>query len=292
MCVSYFPSVQFISTYIIHILIAAKLTYTLFHHNVHQKNNDGDSNEESDEDNASDEEDDETSAYKPKIALEKEDKDTDVYQPPRLQSVPFELDNERALLKQERLLQKQRDRLSRSELTQVIKSQFTDAPEEEDIRGGALLGKQSEASRKIAQRDATIQEFEESQMIRLTMGKAEKKQRKKMIRDELSNLNVLSSGLGNVVAGVDEAFGNDNEEDDNGDIGSFGDIGGERRGKRRSSDRYRGGDDGGEGSFKTKGMRKRKVEVLDGSRGGVKKHQSKKKKKGASNTYQKSLYGR
>lgn len=272
-------------------MIAAKLTYTLFHHNVHQKNNDGDSNEESGEDNASDEEDDETSAFKPKIALEKEDKDTDVYQPPRLQSVPFELDNERALLKQERLLQKQRDRLSRSELTQVIKSQFTDAPEEEDIRGGALLGKQSEASRKIAQRDATIQEFEESQMIRLTIGKAEKKQRKKMIRDELSNLNVLSSGLGNVVAGVDEAFGNDNEEDDNDDIG---DIGGGRRGNRRSGDRYRGGDGGndGEGSFKTKGMRKRKVEVLDGSRDGVKKHQSKKKKKGASNTYQKSLYGR
>lgn len=234
-------------------------------------------------------EDEETSSFKPKIALEEEDDDDTntegIYHPPRHQAVPFELDNERALLKAERLLQKQRDRLSRSELTQVIKSQFTDAPEEEDVRGGALLGKQSEASRKLAQQDAAQQELEESHMIRFTVGKKEKKLRTKMRRDELSNLNVISGGFGTVGAGIDDAFGNDND-------GSGDDMlsGVKRKKSRKSSgDRYTP-QDGGEGSYKMKGMRKRKVEILnDGSskRGGS----GKKKKKGATNTYQKSLYG-
>lgn len=234
-------------------------------------------------------EDEETSSFKPKIALEEDDDDANtegIYQPPRHQAVPFELDNERALLKAERLLQKQRDRLSRSELTQVIKSQFTDAPEEEDVRGGALLGKQSEASRKLAQQDAAQQELEESHMIRFTVGKKEKKLRTKMRRDELSNLNVISGGFGTVGAGIDDAFGNDN--DDSGDDM----LSGVKRKKSRksSSDRYTP-QDGGEGSYKMKGMRKRKVEVLNDGGSSSKRGGSGKKKKGATNTYQKSLYG-
>jgi len=234
------------------------------------KQNENDSDDES---NGSDDSDEDPSS-KPKIALEKDDNDNNngVYQPPRLQSVPFELQNNESLaIKQRDLLEKQRAKQSRSELTQLLKSQYTDLPEEEDVRGGASLGTQSEKSRKLAAQDADIQEFEETQMIRLTMGKKEKKARKKVMRDELSNLGVIAGGLGSVVAGVDEAFGS----------------GGGGRG---------GGDDGdgmGGGRYKMKGMRKRRVEVLDGSGGGGgnNKLRSKKKKKGAVNSYQKSLYG-
>ncbi len=48
-------------------------------------------------------------------------------------------------------------------------------------------------------------------MIRFTVGKKEKKLRTKMRRDELSNLNVISGGFGTVGAGIDDAFGNDDD---------------------------------------------------------------------------------
>ncbi|KAL7523634.1 hypothetical protein ACHAXR_000262, partial [Thalassiosira sp. AJA248-18] len=202
-----------------------------------------------------------------------------IYQPPRLQSVPFELDNEQKIAKQLRLLQKQRDKLSNSELTSVIRSQFTDAPEVEDTHGGANLGKQSAHSRKIAMQDADIKEFEETQMIRLTMGRKEKKVRKKMMREELSNLGAIAGGFGSVVAGVDDAFGDGNNDDGSGARG--------RRGRDYGGDGG-GGEDGGDGSFKMKGMRKRKVDLLEGGDGAGRRSS---KKKGTMNTYQKSLYG-
>jgi len=217
------------------------------------------------------------SSYKARVALERDDNEPNngknsVYQPPRLQSMPFDVDdNDRAMEKRRRQLEKQRDRLSRSELTAVVRSQFTDAPEEEDARGGALLGMQSESARRIAARDADVREFEEGQMIRLSMGKKERGERKRMMREEMSNLGAIAGGLGGLMAGVEDAFG-----------GGGG-------GKRRSKGEARDGDDGaGGGEFKTTGMRKRRVEVLEGGDGAGKK---KKRKGGPTNTYQKSLYG-
>ncbi|KAL9190060.1 hypothetical protein ACHAXT_007271 [Thalassiosira profunda] len=224
--------------------------------------------EENDSDAESDIGDDDDKPSRPQIALEKDDAPpAGVYQPPRLHSVPFELDNEAQAAKERRLLQKQLDKQSRSELTAVVRSQFTDAPEVEDARGGAMLGKQSAASRRIAARDADIQEFEETQMLRLTMGKSEKKARKKMMREELSNLGAIAGGLGGVGGDVDEAFGG----------GGFGGGG--------------AGEEDEGGRFKTKGMRKRRVERLDyAPQGGEGKRRS--KMKGGGNAYQKSLYGR
>ena len=217
-------------------------------------------------------------SFKARVALERDDSDpnngnNNVYQPPRLQSMPFDVDdNDRAMQKRQRQLEKQRDRLSRSELTAVVRSQFTDAPEEEDARGGALLGMQSESARRIAARDADVREFEERQMIRLSMGKKERGERKRMMREEMSNLGAIAGGLGGLMAGVEDAFG--------------GGGGGRRsRGGARDGDGVAGG--GGTGSFKTTGMRKRRVEVLGGGDGAGKK----KRKGGPTNTYQKSLYG-
>ncbi|EED94443.1 hypothetical protein THAPSDRAFT_268543 [Thalassiosira pseudonana CCMP1335] len=216
------------------------------------------SNEDDEDDSdAESDSDDEFKSSKPNIALEKEDPkpSSSVYQPPRLQSMPFE-ENEQKYEKEERLRRKERDRMQRSELAEVVRAQFTDAPEEEDIRGGAMLGKQREVSKRLAARDADVQEFEETHMIRLTMGKKEKKERKRVMRDELSNLGAIAD-LGNVVSGVNAAFGD-------------GDRGG--RDSRGTSEAY-----------VTKGMRKRKVEVLDHELGQQKR--SGRKSKGGSSPY-------
>ena len=172
-----------------------------------------------------------------KTALEKEDKDSGVYQPPRLQAMPFQL-NEQHQEKEEHQRQKHLARMQRSELADVVRAQFTDAPEEEDIRGGAMLGKQREVSKKLSQREADVAEFEETHMIRLTMGKKEKKERKRIMREEMSNLGAIAD-FGNVVAGVDDAFGD----------GTRG--------------RFNQHEDDGNKGFVIKGMRKRKVEVLE-----------------------------
>ena len=216
------------------------------------------SNEDDEDDSdAESDSDDEFKSSKPNIALEKEDPkpSSSVYQPPRLQSMPFQ-ENEQKYEKEERLRRKERDRMQRSELAEVVRAQFTDAPEEEDIRGGAMLGKQREVSKRLAARDADVQEFEETHMIRLTMGKKEKKERKRVMRDELSNLGAIAD-LGNVVSGVNAAFGD-------------GDRGG--RDSRGTSEAY-----------VTKGMRKRKVEVLDHELGQQKR--SGRKSKGGSSPY-------
>lgn len=211
-----------------------------------------------------------------KIFLDKEDTPgtslSCVYQPPRLQSVPFELDNsDRISRKLERTLEKKRERQSRSELTQVIKSQFTDAPEEEDARGGASLGLQSDRSRKISSRNAELEAFEEGHMMRLSVGRKEKKERKRMMREEMSNLGAIADGLGNVVSGVDDAFGGGRKR-----TTSTGDSGVGRGGTQEA--------------YKTKGMRRRKVDVID-HEGIARKKKKSTKNGGSTNTYQKSLYG-
>ena len=149
--------------------------------------------------------------------------------------------------------------MQRSELAEVVRAQFTDAPEEEDIRGGAMLGKQREVSKKLAQREADVTEFEETHMIRLTMGKKEKKEKKRIMREEMSNLGAIAD-LGNVVAGIDDAFGDDTRG----------------RGKQNEDNRN--------GGFVTRGMRKRKVEVLE-------PRVSRKNKTRSPNSFQKDLYG-
>ncbi len=128
---------------------------------------------------------------------------------------------------------------------------------------------QSESARRIAARDADVREFEERQMIHLSMGRKERGEHKGMMRGETSNLGAIAGGLGSLMAGVNDAFG--------------GGKGGRKRdgGGGRVDDGS--GADGG-GSFKTMGMRKRRVEILEGGEGVMKK---KKKKAGASNAYQK-----
>lgn len=219
--------------------------------------------------------DEEYRTTKANISIEKEDKETDpssnIYRAPRLQAVPFEGDAEQKRMdKEDRLLKKQRNRMRHSELAEVVRAQYGDAPEEEDMRGGAQLGRQREATRRATEREAEKEKFEEDAMIRLTTTRVEKKERKRMMREELSNLSSIAD-VGNLAAGVDVAFGNGRRHEKEGSSGG----------------RYSTGEDDG---AQTKGMRKRRVEVLDhevsqGKMGGGRRS------KGASNSFQKALYG-
>eukprot|EP00591_Stephanopyxis_turris_P011480 CAMPEP_0195531844 /NCGR_PEP_ID=MMETSP0794_2-20130614/36486_1 /TAXON_ID=515487 /ORGANISM="Stephanopyxis turris, Strain CCMP 815" /LENGTH=147 /DNA_ID=CAMNT_0040663793 /DNA_START=117 /DNA_END=556 /DNA_ORIENTATION=- len=82
-----------------------------------------------------------------------------------------------------------------------MRSQFGENPEEEDIDGGASVGKQKDAARKVAERDAERTRFEEDTMVRLTMSRKEKKEKNRIMQDETSNLRSISD-LGNLASGI------------------------------------------------------------------------------------------
>ena len=139
-----------------------------------------------------------------------------VYRAPRLSATPFMEEKEKQAYKEERIAKRQKDRMRKSELLSTLKYTFGDAPEEDDFDGGATIGKQREATQRFMAREAERNKFEEDAMVRLTVSRKDKKMRNKIMRDEISNLNSITD-LGNLTAGVNEAFGskkggNDGEE--------------------------------------------------------------------------------
>ena len=173
-----------------------------------------------------------------------DDKKNAIYQPPRLAAVPF-AEREKAEEKAERALARQRRRMRQSELLQTLRAtDGTDRPEEDDLDGGAALGKQKEAARRMAEREAEKTKFEEDMMVRLTQSRKDKKARGRMMREEQSNLGAIAD-LGRLAAGVADAFGG---SDDGGDSDGGGGLSG-MVGGRSGADRYdngkrrRGGDD-------------------------------------------------
>uniref|UniRef100_A0A7S2Y9G3 Neuroguidin n=1 Tax=Entomoneis paludosa TaxID=265537 RepID=A0A7S2Y9G3_9STRA len=129
---------------------------------------------------------------------EDEDEDDDgdgVYRAPRLSAVPYNLDRtDKDAEREKRKLQRMRT----SELAQALRSQYGEAPEQEDIHGGTELGKQREASRRFAQQQEEKTQYEEDAMIRLTTTRKEKKERKRIMTQESSNLSAIAD-LGNIV---------------------------------------------------------------------------------------------
>lgn len=136
---------------------------------------------------------------------EKVEENEGVYRAPRLAAMPYkpEIDYTE---KDKRLKRKMRT----TELAQALKEQFSEAPEQDDVHGGSAYGKQKEAARRLAQREKERTDFEEGAMMRLTISRKDKKEQKRMMREESSNLSAISD-LGNIVRGVREAFGDDGE---------------------------------------------------------------------------------
>lgn len=196
-----------------------------------------------------------------------------IYQPPRLAAVPF-AEREKAEEKAERALARQRRRMRQSELLQTLRAaDGTDRPEEEDLDGGAALGKQKEAARRMAEREAEKTKFEEEMMVRLTQSRKEKKARGRMMREEQSNLGAIAD-LGRLAAGVADAFGgsDDGGDSDGGGGGGFAGMigGGGGSGRYENGKRRRGGDDYAE----IHGERRRRKTGMKGS-----------------NAHQRALYG-
>lgn len=242
-----------------------------------ESDNQGDEKDDSDQDNESHDEEDDEELKAAKAVLSKgkktkpskTDNNNDdeitasgVYKAPRMASVPF-IENQTD--KQTKQLQKQKQRMKTSEFLQTIQAQYGDKPEEDDA--GATLGKQREAARRLAQRDAERVQYEEEAFVRLAPSRRDKKERNRIMREEVSNLNAIAD-IGNLAAGVSMAFDNENENDndpmDHNDSSML-------------PTRYSNG-------------KRRKDTTLDGM-DNANDHSRSRKRMGGKNSFQRTLYG-
>lgn len=150
-------------------------------------------------------------------ARQKKQKDDDsedegMYRAPRMAAMPYPKEGENVEERQKR----QNRKLRATELAQTLRAQYGEAPEQEDIHGGTELGKQREAARRLAEREAERTNYEEDNLMRLTTSRKDKKERKRLLREESSNLAAIAD-LGNLVRGVSSAFQENKEDSDKDD---------------------------------------------------------------------------
>mmetsp|Transcript_15039 Transcript_15039/g.22942 ORF Transcript_15039/g.22942 Transcript_15039/m.22942 type:complete len:369 (-) Transcript_15039:227-1333(-) len=126
---------------------------------------------------------------------------SDLYRAPRLQSTPYPSDAVNEAEKQRRLHKK----LRASELARTLREQYGEAPDQEDIHGGTDYGKQRDAARRLAEMEKEKIEYEEDNLVRLVTSRKQKKERKRLMREESSNLAAISD-IGNIVRSVSAAF--------------------------------------------------------------------------------------
>ena len=163
---------------------------------------------ESDDDSSTSDMDDDLAAARATVAAsrskrdvskggsDEDDEDDDgVYRAPRLSAVPYNLDKEDKSAEREK---RKLRRMRTSELAQALRSQYGEAPEQEDIHGGTEMGRQREASRRFEEQQREKTKYEEDTMVRLTTTRKEKKERKRLLREESSNLAAIAD-LGNIV---------------------------------------------------------------------------------------------
>jgi U3 small nucleolar ribonucleoprotein protein LCP5 len=127
------------------------------------------------------------------------EEDSGVYRAPRMSAVPYTHDQ---VDKQAEREKRENRRMRASELAQTLRNQYGEAPETEDMHGGSEVGKQRDAARRMATREAEKTKFEEDTMVRMTELRKDKKERKRLLRDETSNLAAIAD-LGNIVREAD-----------------------------------------------------------------------------------------
>jgi U3 small nucleolar ribonucleoprotein protein LCP5 len=124
--------------------------------------------------------------------------DAGLYRAPRHAAVPYTHDTaskeDRERAKDLRRHRQLRD----SEVAEAIRHDYSDLPETEDARGGTALGQQRAASRSFLAQQREKERFEEEHYMRLTVTKVEKKNRNRLMRDEMSNLAAIAD-LGNIT---------------------------------------------------------------------------------------------
>jgi hypothetical protein len=188
---------------------------------------------------------DDLEAAKATLATARQRKDDDgVYRAPRLASMPYPMEDDGGVEKAKRKNQ----RLRQSELAQTLRSEYGDAPEQADVHGGSDYGNQREAARRMAEREAEKISIEEDNMIRLVTSRKEKKERKRVMREESSNLAAIAD-LGSLVRGVSSAFQQDSDDADSYD-GGMANVG---EGRHASGKRKRGTVDEASGRSQKRG---------------------------------------
>jgi U3 small nucleolar ribonucleoprotein protein LCP5 len=179
------------------------------------KGDSGDSSGSDEEGGQASDADDDLAAARATMAMAKgrkrrdEEEPDGVYRAPRLTAVPYTHDQEGKEKEKEKRAKR---RMRATELAQTLRTQYGDAPEQEDIHGGSDYGKQRAAARRLADKEAEKVRYEEDAMIRLTTSRKDKKEKNRQMRQEGSNLAAISD-LGNLVRET-QAFGRD---DDSGD---------------------------------------------------------------------------
>eukprot|EP00545_Synedropsis_sp_CCMP1620_P009607 CAMPEP_0119003830 /NCGR_PEP_ID=MMETSP1176-20130426/790_1 /TAXON_ID=265551 /ORGANISM="Synedropsis recta cf, Strain CCMP1620" /LENGTH=382 /DNA_ID=CAMNT_0006955467 /DNA_START=38 /DNA_END=1186 /DNA_ORIENTATION=- len=168
---------------------------------------DDDGSSDDDDDDSDDNVDDDLAAARATLKLagseKNKEQDDGVYRAPRLAATPYPAsggatnDEE----KQKRFTKK----LRATELAKTLREQYGDAPEQEDLHGGADLGRQREASRRLHEIEKEKTKFEEDNMVRLTTSRKQKKEKRRLMRAETSNLSAISD-LGNLTRSVSVAF--------------------------------------------------------------------------------------
>ena len=118
-----------------------------------------------------------------------------VYRAPRTVAVPYALEKAHKQAEQEK---RERRKLRTSELARTLRSQYGDAPDQDDLHGGSEMGKQREAARRFAEKQQEKTNYEEEMFVRLQPTRKDKKERKRIMRQEESNLAAIAD-LGNIT---------------------------------------------------------------------------------------------
>ncbi len=158
-------------------------------------------------------------AYKPQLADEEEDDDDEddedgakiasfergesnesksetIYQAPRLQAVPYTHDATHTSEVQQKRL---RQRLRAGEIAQALRHEFTETPETEDNQGAGERINATREYQRMEQRQNEKRKYEEDNFVRLTVTRQEKKERKRLQRENYSNLGSLAANVDNLV---------------------------------------------------------------------------------------------
>ena len=134
--------------------------------------------------------------------LSKDREANGVYRAPRMAAVPYPLAGAESNNEKQRRLNK---KLRTTELAHTLRDMYSEAPEQEDMHGGTEYGKQREAARRLTEMEKEKTRFEEDHMIRITTSRKHKKERKKLMRAESSNLGAIAD-VANITRSVSAAF--------------------------------------------------------------------------------------
>lgn len=176
----------------------------LYRPSVQDDDDSSDDNEEEVGEETNEDDDDDLATARQTVALAKthqaphatsRERESEVYRAPRHAAVPYNLDRQ----DRERTRDLQRRRKMRdSEVAEAIRHEYSETPETEDVTGGTAMGRQRAGSRKLIEQERERERFEEDNMMRLSVTKEVKKNRKRMMRDEMSNLSAIAD-LGNIA---------------------------------------------------------------------------------------------